>query len=81
MECLLPGEEVGPIVARLTLGSRPTDPELSEATPGAKVCGFRMADITYKDDNQMRYAPMMIVFIHPEDACPADLFEAVGISG
>ena len=47
MECLLPGEEVGPIVARLTLGSRPTDPELSEATPGAKVCGFRMADITY----------------------------------
>ena len=72
---------MGPIVARLTLGSRPTDPELSEATPGGTVCGFRMADITYKDDNQMRYAPMMIVFIHPEDTCPVDLFEAAGISG
>ena len=45
---------------RLTLGHRPTDPELTEATPGAKVCGFRMADITYKEDRAVRYAPCLL---------------------
>lgn len=72
---------MGPAVARLTLGSRPTDPELTEATPAGRQASFRMADITYKEDRAVRYAPMMIVFIHPEDACPADLFEAAGVSG
>ena len=64
---------------RLTLGRQPNGPELTEATPGVKVAGFRMADITYKEDGAVRYAPMMIVFIQPDDAAPADLFEAVGL--
>lgn len=62
----------------LTLGSRPTDTPLTEATPGETVCGFRMANVAYPD-GEKRYAPMMIVYVHPQDAAPADLFEAVGL--
>lgn len=65
-------------MSTLTLGRRRTDPELTEATPAGKVCGFRMAGIVYAD-GEVRYAPMMIVFIHP-DALPFELtlFEGVG---
>ena len=66
---------------RLTLGHRPTDPELTEATPAGRQASFRMADVTFADDKEVRNVPQMIVFIHPEYACPADLFEAAGISG
>ena len=67
MECLLPGEEVGPAVARLTLGSRPTDPELTEATPAGRQASFRMADVTFADDKEVRNVPQLIVYIHTSD--------------
>lgn len=64
-------------MSTLTLGRRRTDPEITQAIPSSTVCGFRMADIVYADGDA-RYAPMMIVFVHP-DELPAEptLFEAV----
>lgn len=52
---------------RLTLGSRPTDPELTEAEPAGRQASFRMADVTFADDKEVRNVPQMIVFIHPDD--------------
>lgn len=65
---------------RLTLGRQPSGPELTEAEPAGRAAGLRMADVTFKEDKAVRNVPQMIVFIHLDDAAPADLFEAVGLS-
>lgn len=64
---------------RLTLGRQPNGPELTEAVAAGRAAGFRMADVTFKEDQAVRNVPQLIVFIQPDDAAPADLFEAVGL--